>query len=168
MTGYRHDLGRIVRVGDEEVVRIERDFAATPAEIWRMLTEPTRLAIWLQAVVDLDPQPGGAITLRFGSTGTTIHGEIVQIDAPRVLEYTWRLADEPSSLVRFELYPTAARAVTRLRLTHSRCGEYAPSLFAAGWHHHLELFAAQLAGEAVAWDWDRYREVFAQYGAAVA
>lgn len=168
MGRHRHDLGRIVRAGDDAVVHLERDFAASREVVWQMLTDPDKLALWLQAAVDLEPRVGGAITLRFANTGTTIRGRIVRFDAPAVLEYTWRLADEPPSIVRFELHRAAPGATTRLRLTHARCGDYPPSLFAAGWHHHLELFAAQLAGEPVAWDWSRYEEVRARYGALVA
>lgn len=164
----RHDLGRIVGKDEGAFVRLERDFAATPDEVWAMLTAPERLAKWLQASVDLEPYAGGKITLRFANTGTTIRGQIVHFDAPSVLEYTWALADEPASVVRFELQPATTSAGTHLCLTHSRCGAHPPHLFAAGWHHHLELFAAQLAGQPVAWDWDRYKEVFAQYGASAA
>ena len=168
MGQIRHDLGRIVGKDEAAFVRLERDFAATPDEVWAMLTAPERLAIWLQASVDLEPYAGGAITLRFANTGTTIQGQIVHFDAPWVLEYTWALAGEPASVVRFELQPAATSAGTHLCLTHSRCGAHAPHLFAAGWHHHLELLAAQLAGQPVAWDWDRYNEVFAQYGVSAA
>jgi uncharacterized protein YndB with AHSA1/START domain len=168
MGQQRHELGRIVRTGDDAIVQLERDFAATPDEVWQMLTEPDRLANWLQASVDLEPYAGGAITLRFANTGTTIRGQIVHFDAPKVLEYTWSLADEPASVVRFELRPAATSPGTHLCLTHARCGDNPPKLFAAGWHHHLELLAAQLAGQPVAWDWERYKEVFAQYGASAA
>ena len=160
----RRGLGRIVRAGDGATVRLERDFAATPDEVWQMLTEPDQLATWLQASVTLEPHAGGAITLRFTNTGTTIHGRIGRFDAPTVLEYTWRAADEPESVVRFVLQPTADGVGTRLSLTHScRVDDHA-NLFAAGWHLHLDLLAAQLAGQPVAWDWAQFEEVYTRYG----
>ena len=170
MPQHQHDLGTIGRDRTDggATLRLERDFDATPDELWHMLTDPAELAGWLHATVELEPRPGGAITLRFTNTDTTIHGRIVRFDAPTVLEYSWRAADEPASLVRFELRPVPAAPGTRLSLTHSRCAGTAVSEMAAGWHHHLELLAAQLVGQPVGWDWPHFQELYARYGAFVA
>jgi uncharacterized protein YndB with AHSA1/START domain len=133
-----------------------------------MLTDPAEQASWLRAAVDLEPRAGGAITLRFANTDSTIHGRVARFDAPAVLEFTWRAADEPESVVRFELRPAPASAGTRLRLTHTRCASATVAEMAAGWHHHLELLATQLAARAVAWDWARWHELRTLYGASVA
>lgn len=124
---------------------LERDFDATPAQVWRFLTHRARTGRWLHAAVELEPRAGGTIILRFTNTDTTVQGRIARFDAPNVLEYTWRRANEPETLVRFELRPNLAAPGTRLALTHSRCDGAAAGEMAAGWHHHLELLAAQLA-----------------------
>jgi uncharacterized protein YndB with AHSA1/START domain len=166
----RHDLGTITRdhPRDGAVVHLERSFDASPTELWQLLTDPAELAEWLCAAVELDPRPGGAITLRFGNSHTTIRGRVVRFDAPAVLEYTWRREDEPESVVRFELHATPANAGTRLSVTHTRCNPGEIGEMAAGWHHHLELLATQLAGHPVAWDWARFTELHTQYTAPVA
>ncbi len=170
MPQFRHALGTIGRdgAGNGATVRLERDFDATPAEVWRFLTDPAALAGWLHAAVELEPRAGGTIILRFTNTDTTVQGRIARFDAPSVLEYTWRWADEPETLVRFELRPNLAAPGTHLSLTHTRCDGAAVGEMAAGWHHHLELLAAQLAGQSVAWDWPRFQELHAQYDAPVA
>lgn len=70
--------------------------------------------------------------------------------------------------MRFELHPRPAAGGTRLSLTHTRCPGAEAVEMAAGWHHHLELLAARIAGRAVAWDWARFNELHAQYSIAAA
>jgi uncharacterized protein YndB with AHSA1/START domain len=50
-------------------VQIEREivFPASPAEVWKALTEPERLEEWFATEVELDPRPGGAGLFRWGN-----------------------------------------------------------------------------------------------------
>ena len=169
MQQFRHPLGTIDRddTDDGASVRLERDFNATPHELWRMLTDPAELTGWLRAEVDLEPRTGGAITLRFANSSTTIRGRVVRCTAPSVLEFTWRREQEPASIVCFELRPTPANARTRLIVTHTHCNGAEVGEMASGWHYHLELLATQLAGQPVEWDWTRFEELHAQYASPV-
>ena len=168
MRQYRHDLGTISGGGSATAVRLERHLAATPAEVWQLLTDPAELTGWLCAAVEIEPRPGGTISLRFANTDTAIHGRVLRFDAPSVLEYTWRTADEPESIVRFELRPTDSATGTRLLLTHTRCDHGQAGSFAAGWHQHLDLLTSQLAGQTPAWEWSRYNTLLERYRRPVA
>jgi uncharacterized protein YndB with AHSA1/START domain len=150
------------------VVRLERDFAATPAELWQLLTDPAELAAWLCAEVALESHPGGAITLRFANTHTTIRGQITHFAPPNTLEFTWSHDHEPASVVRFALRPSPHGPGTRLTLTHTRCNPAEIGNMAAGWHHHLELLATQLARQPVTWNWTRFHHLHAHYTTPVA
>jgi uncharacterized protein YndB with AHSA1/START domain len=167
---YRHDLGAIDRdrTGAGAAVHLERDFDATPDELWELLTDPAELAEWLCARVDLEPRPGGTIILHFDNSHTTVRGRVVHFDAPVALEYTWQQDDEPASVVRFALHPAPANTGTRLTVTHTHCTGAAIGQMAAGWHHHLELLATQLARQPVAWNWSRFEDLHAQYSSSAA
>lgn len=164
MRHQRRDLGIIEGCGTDTTVRLERDMEATPLEVWQSLTEPAAMTDWLQATAEIEPRPGGMLTLRFTNTDTTIRGHVVRFDVPKVLEYTWQMAGEPESIVRFELHPIPRTDRTRLLLTHTHCNSGDAASFAAGWHHHLEMLATQLTGQQPSWDWARYNTLFSQYG----
>jgi hypothetical protein len=55
--------------------------------------------------------------------------------------------------------PTARRELVRLGPT----GWVELPSYDGGWHHHLELLEAQVAGGSRDWDWDRYRALKAEY-----
>ena len=163
MRHFRHDLGTIAGGGTDAAVRLERQLDATPLEVWQMLTEPAEMDGWLQAKAEIEPRPGGMLTLRFTNSGTTIQGQVVRFDAPQVLEFTWATPGEPESIVRFELQPMPLTTGTRLLLTHTRCDSGKVAGFATGWHPHLELLASQLAGQRPTWDWARFNDLLDQY-----
>jgi len=50
-------------------VQIEREIVvpASPAEVWKALTEPERLEEWFATEVELDARPGGAGVFRWGN-----------------------------------------------------------------------------------------------------
>lgn len=164
----QHDMGAIDRSEQQSSVRLERHLNATPDEVWKLLTEPSLLAGWLHARVEIEPQAGGALTLNFQNTASTIRGEITRYEAPSLLEYIWTFDEETPSVVRFELEPDQSGAGTHLRLTHRLLSDAQLSMHAAGWHYHLELLAQQIAGEPTEWLWPRFEELLAQYRAAAA
>ncbi|HEY5058599.1 MAG TPA: SRPBCC domain-containing protein [Gaiellaceae bacterium] len=50
-------------------MQIEREIVvpASPAEVWKALTEPERLEEWFATEVELDARPGGAGVFRWGN-----------------------------------------------------------------------------------------------------
>ena len=156
------DYGTIEERDGRSAVRLERRLNATPEEIWPLLTEPEEVALWL-AELAIEPRVGGSYDLAFENTGTVSTGRITAFEPPTLLEYRWREGEAVESLVRFELHPVAG--ATDLLLTHTLLrGDSVLSEYAAGWHHHLELLVARLAGRAADWDWSRFNDLLAGYG----
>jgi uncharacterized protein YndB with AHSA1/START domain len=84
-------------------------------------------------------------------------GRVTAWERPRLLAFTWR--DGPAaSHVSFELTPVAGG--THLVLTHRRLdlpGDFVPA--AAGWHAHLDMLEARVAGRAPEPFWERHESL---------
>jgi uncharacterized protein YndB with AHSA1/START domain len=110
-------------------IRDQIDIAASRERVFACLTEPRELLAWWTSFDypathwEIDPRPGGRWRSRWRGPGGdefALGGEIVEIRAPEVLEYTWR--DErypnlPATRVRYELDETPSGC--RVRLLHS-------------------------------------------------
>jgi uncharacterized protein YndB with AHSA1/START domain len=80
--------------GDRPSIRLERRLSDPPAVVWQALTDPERLATWFPCQILVE---GG--TWRVGASLTfpvppdviemTLTGEVLELDAPRLLVYTW-------------------------------------------------------------------------------
>jgi uncharacterized protein YndB with AHSA1/START domain len=131
-------------------VRREVEIAASPETVWQFLVDPDKAHLWWGRSITLDPRPGGA--LRIEVTPRSIAaGEIVEIDPPRRLVYTWgwevgggaEFVPPGSSTVEIDLEP--AGEGTNLRLVHRGLpNEDAAAAHAQGWEHYLGrlVFAA--------------------------
>lgn len=134
---------------DEVVAEIE--IAAPPERVFAALTDPKQLAAWFgeqgrRTEWRLDLRVGG----RWSSRGWdescgqwTLEGEILHLDRPRSLSYSWRENVEreravPQTTVRYDLEPTPKG--TRLRVTHSGFGERRDGAdrYRGGWVAQLE------------------------------
>src|SRR5262245_26830134 len=144
-------------VGAAEVV-FERRFDAPRERVWHALTDPRELAGWL-APAEIDLRLGGAVVLRFDDHNVE-RGTITELREPELIAYTWN-EGKSDSFVRFELEQDGSG--TRLLLRHSFEGEADLPSYGGGWHHHLELLAAQSAGKPIPWDTMRYRELRSEY-----
>jgi uncharacterized protein YndB with AHSA1/START domain len=116
------------------VVRAVMEVAASPEKVFRALTDPKELEQWWGSdevyrtfdwVSDL--RPGGERSCQARSPGreelSTVKGEYVVIDPPKLLEFTWLASWEPGSVpstVRIELDPVPAG--TRVTVVHSGLG----------------------------------------------
>ncbi|MFZ0291797.1 MAG: SRPBCC domain-containing protein [Candidatus Sulfotelmatobacter sp.] len=119
---------------DNDAVVSEIEIAAPPQRVFRALIDREQALQWgtndafEMTLWEMDVRPGGK--WRFVSkerkgagAGKDFdhHGEIVEIDPPRLLSYSWfaNWHENPShpTLVRWELIPT--KAGTRLKVTHS-------------------------------------------------
>ncbi|WP_180902557.1 SRPBCC family protein [Martelella soudanensis] len=94
-------------------VVVERDFAVSPARVWRALTQPHLIQEWLMKN-DFRPDPGAAFTM----TGDwrSVNCEVLTIEEERELSYTWQ-AYGLETVVIWTLTPTSAG--TRLRMEQS-------------------------------------------------
>jgi uncharacterized protein YndB with AHSA1/START domain len=143
-------------MGVAEVV-FERRFKASRERIWQALTDPAELAGWL-APAEIDLRVGGSVLLTFEEGDE--RGTITELRELEVIAYTWN-EGQTDSLVRFELQKDGDG--TRLRLQHTFDGEVDLSSYGGGWHHHLEQLMAQVAGEPIAWDSNRFKELKSEY-----
>jgi uncharacterized protein YndB with AHSA1/START domain len=107
--------------------QIEREtvIAAPVERVWTLLTEAEHLGRWFgDAGAEVDLRPGGALSLTWEQYGT-VHGRVVDVEAPRRFSYRWAVLRESqsepvegnSTLVEFTL--EAEGDGTRLRVVES-------------------------------------------------
>jgi uncharacterized protein YndB with AHSA1/START domain len=129
--------GTLQTIDGRAALRLERRLAHPVARVWRAVTEPHELTQWFVAPVAWTPALGET----FEDMGQP--GEIVALDAPRLLAWTW--GEERYS---FEL--AADGDGCRLVFTHV-FGPIpgAAAQHAAGWEAYLDRLAAHLGGGAL-------------------
>jgi uncharacterized protein YndB with AHSA1/START domain len=95
--------GTLLTDGARPAVRLERDLADAPPVVWRALTDRDELRAWFPCDVVVAGGrwvPGASITFQFDEHAMTLSGEVLEVDEPRVLAFTW--GDDS---LRFELSP---------------------------------------------------------------
>jgi len=139
-------------------VRLERDLPDPPETVWRAVTERDQLRSWFPCDVIVaggEWVPGAAITFPFPPEviDMTLTGEVLEVDEPNVLAYTW--GDET---LRFELAPDGDG--TRLSLIDELPAS-AAARNAAGWESCLDrLEGREPAGDAWQSRFDVYSASF--------
>ena len=132
--------GRISK--DELGYRIvfERILKHSVSKVWDALINPEKLAVWFMKT-ELDPIPGGRMTMHFGDADDTLsHGRIVRIEPEKLLEYVWENDEGPDELAVWELF-VKDDTQTLLRFTYSQVSETNAASVSAGWHQMLDLLA---------------------------
>lgn len=142
----------------DDAIVLDIEIAAPPPRVFGALTDPKQLAVWWS--MDQDPV-SWELDLRIGgrwraagqdaSCGLwVLSGEILELDPPRVLAYSWSEHSEAKKLegtiVRYELSPVGSG--TRLRLTHSefRNALGARREYQGGWPGVCRRLVAYIAG----------------------
>ena len=123
-------------------LRLTRRYEATPAEVWRVLTEPASIARWLATPVDVELASGGAFELALGNGGR-IDARVREVVHERVLELDWRHGGEERSVVRFELRPEDGGTV--LVLDHGRIEAPLGMTYISRWGRMLDRLDAEVA-----------------------
>jgi uncharacterized protein YndB with AHSA1/START domain len=111
-------------------VRLERQLPDPPQIVWQALTDRDQLRSWFPCEVILEGgrwEPGAAITFPFPPEviDMTLTGEVLEVDEPNSLAYTWG-----QEILRFEL--TANEGGTGLVLINELAAD-AAARNAAGW-----------------------------------
>jgi uncharacterized protein YndB with AHSA1/START domain len=106
-------------VSPDRRVEHEAVYPHPPERVWRALIDPSELAVWLMPT-DFAPEVGRSFVLETGDEIGTIHGEVLEIDKPRLLRCRWSGVFGDTE-VSFELFPEAEG--TRLRVRHDGWGE---------------------------------------------
>jgi uncharacterized protein YndB with AHSA1/START domain/ketosteroid isomerase-like protein len=133
-------------------ILVERELLidAAPETVWELLVDPGQITQWMGTNAKLEARRGGEYRLAV-IPGHTARGEVVEIDAPRRLVYTWgwegnERVPPGSTVVEFDLQPRGDR--TLLRFTHRELptSESAAS-HAHGWDHYLPRLVQAARGE---------------------
>jgi uncharacterized protein YndB with AHSA1/START domain len=74
-----------------ETIHVDQFLAKPPAKVWRMLTEPDRLASWW-AAGDIRPEVGHEFTLDMSGWGTP-RCTVTAVEQERLLSYTFGEGD---------------------------------------------------------------------------
>jgi uncharacterized protein YndB with AHSA1/START domain len=158
-------------------LKIQRRLPGRIERVWAYLTESDLRKQWLAsgqmemkvgATVELTwrndqlTDPPGQRPAGFGAEHS-MQSTITELDPPRRLAFTFGAAGH----VTFELEPKGD--ATLLTVTHRRLpDERAMKLkVSAGWHAHLDVLAARIAGTAPAPFWDHWSRLQQDYDKAL-
>lgn len=147
--------GSIRRLGERVEARLGRSLGHDQQTVWRMLTDPEKLALWL-APGTIELRPGGRARLDFSDSGRVIDSAVSRCEPPRLLEYSWSQGSEAMRPLRWEITPTPEGA--RLRLTVTLPADDDAAKACGGFDAHLEMLAAALEGIPIAFPVSYYLE----------
>jgi uncharacterized protein YndB with AHSA1/START domain len=114
-------------------VRLEIRIDASPEAVFALLTEPTRMKIWLAELVEADARPGGVFRIS-GPPGVSIEGTYLEVIPNKKVTFTWGGVEglrPGQSTVEFVLEPDGNG--TLLRLRHYRLPKPAVEPHRRGW-----------------------------------
>ncbi len=129
----------------DRTVRIRADRDA----VFRFFTDDRRWASWWGPGSTIDARPGGRMLIRHPN-GVEASGEIVSVDAPERLVFTYGYASGqpiPSGASRVTIRLEASAGETVLHLSHEFEDETARDHHVQGWRYQLSVFANAVADE---------------------
>jgi hypothetical protein len=124
--------------GEKWTLILVRELRHSPEKVWQALTDPAQLREWAPFVADGNLGAVGAtVNLTWVGTGRTLETNVMQADAPRLLEY---------GDIRWQL--EAFGGGTRLTLWHQIDRGYI-AWGAAGWHISIDVLDRLLSGDPI-------------------
>jgi uncharacterized protein YndB with AHSA1/START domain len=127
-------------VDDRSALTFERRLAHSVERVWRAVTEPAELARWFPSAMSGDLSPGATLTFEFpDGEMPAMQGEVVEIDPPRCLAFTWG-----DDVLRIELEPAGDGCVLHFVVLFDEAER--ASRDAAGWHVSLDRLEEHLDG----------------------
>jgi uncharacterized protein YndB with AHSA1/START domain len=139
-------------------LRFTRHLAHPPEKVWRAITEVEHLQAWFPDRIVVERWEVGA-ALRFEHEGGlyAFEGEVIAVEAQRVLEFSWG-----TDMIRLELEPAGPGTRLTLLDTIDDIGKAARD--GAGWHVCLDALEHDLDGSTPPWSTsDRWRQVHPEY-----
>jgi uncharacterized protein YndB with AHSA1/START domain len=133
--------GTFETIDDRPALTFERRLAHPVERVWRAVTDPAELGHWFPSAVRGELAPGGTLTFDFPGSDMTLEGEVVELEPPRRLAFTFG-----DDVLRIEL--EAAGEGCLLRFTCLFDDAQRAARDAAGWHVCLDLLETHLAGAA--------------------
>ena len=118
-----------------------------PAEaIFRFFTEPEKLAAWFGAGSTIDARKGGEVSIRFPD-GSPAQGEVLEIDAPRRIVFTWGYPRDGSPIApgatTIEVTLADQPGGTLVSLKHWLPTQESADQHAGGWAYHMARLSSQ-------------------------
>lgn len=164
MSKYGEQIGKTT-------VRFQRMLPGPIERIWAWITEEEKRRQWF-AAGETELRVGGKAELHFNNSSLTTPddeppekfkpyagdlrfvGEVLEVDPPRLIRFSWPEEDGTSSEATFELETAGDKVI--LTLTHEKL-ETRDSMVnvSAGWHTHLDLLEAKLGGPAPTTFWSK-------------
>ena len=159
-------------LGEDASLTLERMLPGSIDRVWAYLTESDLRRQWLAAGT-MEMRVGAPVELvwrnnelmenpgqppeGFGGEHR-MESEITELDPPYRLSISWG----STGGVTFELEPVGD--MVRFTVTHRRIPDRSIMLnVSAGWHTHLDVLAARLAGEEPEPFWDSWASLKAEY-----
>lgn len=153
-------LGEIIA---RDAVRIERLLPGPIDRVWSYFIDADKRRLWIGGGM-IEPFVGGRVEIVVDNASLSdsddpvpakyagdhgkgiIAGRVTECEPPRLLVYRWSHGDAEASEVRVELETLDDKV--RLTLVHERLPSRDWLLsVSSGWHTHLDILAALLAGE---------------------
>jgi len=127
-------MSSLVTIDGRPALRFERAYEHAIDRVWRAVTEPAELARWFVVPVPWIPELGET----FSAAGQS--GAITELEAPRVLAWTWG-----EERYRFDLRGDDERSLlVFIHVFDPRLGP--PAMYATGWEVYLDRLHAHLDG----------------------
>ncbi|WP_232665136.1 SRPBCC family protein [Pseudonocardia sp. TRM90224] len=127
-------MDRLDATGARSALHMERSLKHHPDRVWRAISEPARMADWFPGIETVDLRLGG--TMNFGDGE---EGIITDLDAPRLIAYTWG-----GDHLRWEIVPDGEGS--KLVLVHTFADKAGAASFASGWHTCFTELDRSIAG----------------------
>jgi len=159
-------------VTEPATLTIERRLPGPVERVWAYLTESDLRRQWF-AAGDMELKLGATVELHWrndeltnppgerpagSSAEHTLECRITELDPPRKLAFSWGATGG----VSFELEPRGDEVL--LTLTHRRIVDRSMALnISAGWHAHLDVLAARMAGTEPEPFWDHWVSLKTDY-----
>jgi uncharacterized protein YndB with AHSA1/START domain len=115
--------------------------------VFRYFTDSSRFARWWGQGSQIEARPGGAMLIQYPN-GVSAKGEVVEVEAPRRIVFTYATpgqAPSDASLVTITL--EEIEQGTLLKLHHAFSSAKIRDHFVQGWRHQLALFSKAVAEE---------------------
>jgi uncharacterized protein YndB with AHSA1/START domain len=112
--------------------------------VFRHFTDSERFARWWGDGSTIEGRPGGAMHIRYPN-GQTASGEVLEIEPPRRIVFTFVMPGEAGSKVTITL--DEVKEGTLLRLHHAFSSAKIRDHFVQGWRHQLALFSKTVSAE---------------------
>jgi len=129
-----------------EIVKATVRIAASPAEVFPYLVDPSLIVQWIGTWADLNPQPGGVFALDMGDTPA--RGSYISVEPPDRVVFTWGIPGNevlPPGSSTVEILLKADGDETIVELTHRELPSEMLSTHQAGWDECVEKLR-QVAG----------------------